>query len=106
MVPSALLSKLPLALDWSQIQQVAKFNAALRKVWNTLIASASKRKTRITKRDIREMLFSDASFLADLVKVYRSAVASGYDFEADPDGLFDWFVTGLDAANANPLDIK
>jgi hypothetical protein len=94
-----------MALDWSQIDEVARFNDGLRKAWNAVIAAASKRRELITKAELREMFLSDPSFLAGLVKVYRAAVARGYDFETDPEGLFDWFIAGYDSARANPLEI-
>lgn len=70
-----------------------------------MFAAASKRKSPITKAELRGMLLSNPSFLADLAKVYRDCVSRSYDFDNDPDGLFDWLLAGFEAAKAAPIEI-
>jgi hypothetical protein len=105
-VPSNALSDLPVALDPSEIGEVAAFNAEVRRAWNAIVAVASKEKRQVTKREIRELFFSSPKNLADLVVVYRNAAAEGYDFADDPEGLFSWDFIGRAAAAANPLTIQ
>jgi hypothetical protein len=104
-VPAALLSKLPVALDRSQISEVAAFNAQVRTHWNAIVAAASKGKRKVSKEDIRELLFERPQNLQDLIAVYRQAAAKGYDFNRDPDGLLTWEFLGRAAAESNPIAI-
>jgi len=105
MVPNALLSKLPIALDRSEIDEVAAFNREVRRTWNAIVAAAREQDAKPSKEQIREMLFAQPKNLADLIKVYREAAVQGYDFEKDADGILSWDFIGRAAAKANPLQI-
>ncbi len=105
LVPSAVPSDLPVALDRSEIDEVCAFNQAVRAAWNAVVAMAGKEKRHVTKQEIRRILFAAPKNLGDLVAVYRNAAAAGYDFEKDPDGLFSWDFIGRAVAEANPMQI-
>ncbi len=105
LVPKALLSKLPIALDRSEIDEVAAFNREVRRTWNAIVAAARKEDASVKKEQIREMLFAQPKNLADLIKVYREAAVQGYNFEKDADGLLSWDFIGRSAAEASPLEI-
>jgi hypothetical protein len=105
-VPAQLLSKLPVALDRSEISEVAAFNSEVRKAWNAIVAAAREDDRSVTKEQIRDLLFARPKNLTDLISVYREAATLGYDFESDPEGLFSWDFIGRSAATANPLDIR
>jgi hypothetical protein len=105
LVPKALLSKLPIALDRSEIDEVAAFNREVRRTWNAIVAAAREEDASVTKEQIREMLFAQPKNLADLIKVYREAAVQGYNFEKDADGLLSWDFIGRSAAEASPLEI-
>lgn len=105
MVPKALLSKLPIALDKSEIDEVAVFNSQVRQTWNAIVAAAREEDVPVTKEQIREMLFARPKNLADLIRVYREAAVQGYNFEKDVDGLLSWDFIGRSAASASPLEI-
>ncbi|MGO9589049.1 MAG: hypothetical protein ACLP3K_03255 [Candidatus Acidiferrales bacterium] len=104
-VPSDVLTPLPAALDMSEISEVAQFNDDVRRRWNEIIAAASKQRRKPTKSEIREMLFARSQNVADLIEVYRKAAGNGYDFSADPSGLFSWDYIGRTAAANSPLKI-
>ena len=106
LVPFAFLSRLPVALDQGEIDQVAAFNREVREAWNKIIALAGKEKRDVTKKEIREVLLEAPKNLKDLIDVYRNAAANGYDFENDPDGLFSWDQIGRSAAVATPIAIE
>jgi hypothetical protein len=106
LVPRKLLSKLPIALDRGEIDEVAQFNAGVRRQWNAMVAAARKDDAQPAKDQIREMLFADRKNLGDLIRVYRESLIKGYDFEKDPDGLLSWDSIGRSSAKANPLDIS
>lgn len=105
-VPSEFLTPLPVALDRSEIEQVAQFNAEVRQAWNEIIAAAGKEKREPSKTEIREMLLAAPKNLSDLIDVYKKAARTGYDFAKDPLGLFSWDYVGRTAAEAYPIEIK
>ncbi len=105
LVPKAFLSKLPIALDRSEIDEVAQFNAGVRRQWNAMVAAARKDDAEPAKDQIREMLLADRKNLGDLIRVYRESIVKGYDFEKDADGLLSWDSVGRSSAKANPLEI-
>jgi hypothetical protein len=100
------LSPLPVALDWYEIDAVARFNEEVRKKWNEIVVAASEEERKPTKAEIREMLLANPKNLADLIEVYRKAAGNGYDFDSDPSGLLSWDFIGRTAAEANPLAIE
>jgi hypothetical protein len=104
-VPAEILSPLPVALDRSEIDEVADFNDEVRQQWNAILAAAAKTRCAVGKSEIREMLFSKPKNLADLIEVYRKSTAKKYDFEKDPDGILSWEYIGCAAAEGNPLAI-
>jgi len=104
-VPAEILTPLPVALDRSEIWDVAEFNAEVRQQWNAIITSAAKEKRVVSKSEIRAMLFAKPKNLADLIDVYRKAAGNSYDFEKDPDGLLTWEFIGRAAAEGAPLQI-
>jgi hypothetical protein len=105
-VPSEILTPLPVALDRSEIEEVAQFNAEVRQKWNEIIAAAAKEKRHPSKPEIREMLLSTPKNLSDLIDVYKKAAGNGYDFARDPLGLFSWDYFGRTAAQSFPIVIK
>jgi hypothetical protein len=104
-VPSDVLTPLPVALDRSEISDVAQFNEEVRRQWNEIVAAASKDNREPTKTEIREMLLANPQNLSDLIDVYRKAAGQGYDFDLDPSGLFSWDYIGRTAAANFPLQI-
>lgn len=105
-VPSQILSPLPVALDQSEIAEVAQFNAEVREKWNEIIAAAATEKRKPSKAEIREMLLAAPKNLSDLIEVYKKAARTGYDFKKDPLGLFSWDYFGRTAAKTYPLEIR
>ena len=105
-MPSEILTPLPIALDRSEIAEVAQFNAEVRDKWNAIIVAARKEKREPSKAEIRAMLLASPKNLSDLIRVYRKAARRGYDFVKDPLGLFSWDYYGRAAAEKYPLEIK
>lgn len=105
LVPSEVLTPLPIALDRREITEVAQFNAEVRAAWNAIVAAAGKEKREPSKTEIRKMLLAKPKNLADLIAVYKKAARKGYDFQRDPIGLFSWDHYGRLAAEKFPLKI-
>lgn len=104
LVPSDLLNDLPVAVDRSEIGKVVAFNDQLRDAWNALFAAAAKVKRRVSKTDIRNLLFDNPKYLEELVAAYRKAPRKTYDFGADPEGLLSWREIGNKVAGEYPLE--
>lgn len=105
LVPAEILSPLPVALDRSEIWEVAKFNDEVRERWNAILFAARKEKRGVSKTEIRELLLARPKNLSDLIEVYRKAAAKQYDFDKDPAGLLSWEFIGRIAAEQAPLTI-
>jgi hypothetical protein len=103
LVPKELLDLLPVAVDRSEIDHVAEFNAELRQKFNQLFAAARKLKRPVTKADIRAVLFGTKNGIETLVRVYRNTAGKPYDFDDDPLGLFEWEDIGISCAKRYPL---
>jgi hypothetical protein len=103
LVPKELLDLLPVAVDRSEIDHVAEFNAELRQKFNQLFAAARKHKRPVTKADIRAVFFSTSNGIETLVRVYRQTAGKPYDFDDDPLGLFKWDDIGLSFAKQYPM---
>jgi hypothetical protein len=106
LVPDAMLNTLPIAMDRSEINEVAKFNAEVRAQWNTLVIEAGKKKREPSKPEIRHLLLDKPKNLQDLISVYKRAGAAGYDFTNDPEGLLSWDFAGRASAQEFPLKIN
>jgi hypothetical protein len=106
LVPSDVLSLLPVALDPSEIEDVAAINHQVRMAWNAAFASARKKKKKPSKSDIRSILFSSPQNVRDLIRVYKETAASNYDFKSDPSGLFSWDPAGRTIADAHPITLE
>lgn len=105
-VPAEILSPLPVALDLSEIWEVAKFNDEVRAGWNAILFAARKEKRGVSKTEIRELLLARPKNLSDLIEVYRKAAVKQYDFDKDPAGLLSWEYIGRIAAEQTPLTIS
>jgi hypothetical protein len=103
LVPKELLDLLPVAVDRSEIDHVAEFNAELRRKFNELFAAAKKQKRSVTKADIRAVFFTTPNGIETLVRVYRQTSGKPYDFDDDPLGLFEWDNIGLSFAKQYPM---
>jgi len=101
-LPTELLNELPLALDWSEIEEVAQFNREVREEWSKLFAGAAGRRVP-TKGEIRAILLRRPENIRDLIETYKKSVSVSYDFERDPRGLFDWDEIGRECAEDFPL---
>ena len=106
LIPEAMLNTLPIAMDRSEINEVAKFNEEVRAQWNALVIAASKEKREPSKSEIRHVLLDKPKNLQDLISVYKRAGAAGYDFNKDPEGLLSWDFVGRASAQQFPLQIR
>ena len=93
LLPEDILSPLPIAQCWSDIDVVARYNDNLRYAVNRLIGNTWKQATnrsRVTKRELREALLHHPELLRDLIEQYRGKPVTPYDFDSDPLGELLW----------------
>ena len=106
LIPHSILAKLPLATDWSEIDDVVAYNRSVREQINQEVSKAlGERITDPTKPEIRDVLLKNSPILRELLKRYGKAKATPYDFEKDPLGLMSWYRTMRQLAEKNPLKL-
>lgn len=103
LIPRSLLSDLPLAEDWSEIDAVCEYNEGLRKRINGEIQRIWKDVKRPAKYQIRKVLIDKPALLRELIAAYSRANAEPYDFEKDPKGISLWHRASRQLASENPL---
>ncbi len=107
LVPADILRDLPIANDWTEIDYVCQFNAALRHRVNALIGTTWKQATRAVKKaDLRSVLLSHPDALRDLIESYKQKPAATYDYVSDRSGEVIWFRVSRQYAKDFPLEIK
>jgi hypothetical protein len=105
LVPKDILSKLPVATDWSDVADAAAKTAQLRKKVNEFIGNIWATKIRRDKARLRSNVLKDRRAVESLLAVVRAGKKAPYNFEDDPQGLFGWRPILKDAALNCPLKI-
>jgi hypothetical protein len=105
LVPKDILSKLPVATDWSEVADAAAKTARLRDKVNELIGNIWVSKTRRDKERLRSSALKDKKAIESLLQVIHAGKNPPYNFEEDPLGLFGWRQILENAALQNPLKI-
>mgnify|MGYP001328649132 CR=1 FL=1 len=107
LVPSEILSPLPVAYSWSDIDTVCSHNEELRNRLNTLIGETWGYATkRVSKKDLKSAIMSNPEALVDLIEQYKEKPADEYDFDSDPTGEFIWHRAGKEYAEKFPADLS
>ncbi len=104
MVPKDILRTLPIASDWSEVEDVISENVEIRERVNRLIGDIWHIKTRREKKELvrRRALSSRQAFEA-LLSVIHEADIQPYDFGQDPKGLVAWHDIHESVAREFPL---
>jgi hypothetical protein len=105
LLPQEILRALPIANDWSDIDEVCSHNAALRERVNAIIGDTWKKASHKAKRDLRETLLQEPEVLRDLIDQYKAKPADQYDFTLDPEGEVIWFTAAQKYSQLHPLDL-
>jgi hypothetical protein len=106
MLPRDILSPLPVAYSWEDIDIVSSYNATVRKHLNAVIGSTWKKATnraKVTKRELRETLLRHPELLKELVRRYKGKPLIPYNFEDDPLGEIVWQKAAESYASSFPL---
>jgi hypothetical protein len=106
LVPKDILRALPIATDWSEVDDVVTHNAELRHRVNKLIGAIWERKTRREKKElIRRRALESRSAFETLLEVIRGVEARPYDLDGDPKGLVTWHKVRESIASLHPLKL-
>ncbi|HEX6747539.1 MAG TPA: hypothetical protein VF092_09650 [Longimicrobium sp.] len=107
LVPYDILSSLPVALDWDDIDLVSTYNEALRQQVNRTIGETWKRESkRITKRQLRDALLRSPQTLRSFLDEYKGRPADHYDFARDPEGELVWHEIAKEYSKRFPLTFR
>jgi hypothetical protein len=106
LVPKDILSKLPVATDWSEVADAAAKNAALRHKVNHFIGNIWQAKTRRDKARLRFNVLRDRNAIEALLAAVHLGKHDPYNFEDDPLGLVGWRSILETVAVHNPLRIE
>lgn len=107
LVPKDVLRDLPIAMGWSDVNQIAAQNAELRRKVNSIVGDSWREATlRLQKDSLKEMLIENPELVQDLLQQYISKQPVVYDFVKDPTGEVIWFQSTRIASAAHPLELK
>ncbi len=101
LVPSSLLSPLPVANSFDDIDLICMENERVRQTVNDFFDLDKKKK--LNKADIYSLMKSSSSFRAALIQAYKSFPATKYDFDTDPVGEYIWYSAAKEFVSKNPI---
>lgn len=111
LVPQDILTSLPLAYSWTQMDYITIHNQELRKYVNRMIGkswsySPAWHDFKSKKDILKSLIFEHPELLKDLLERYKGKSAKSYNFKNDPEGKFSWHDSVRKYANQFPLDIR
>ena len=106
LVPKDILSKLPVASDWSEVADAAAQNSVIRSRVNQHIGNIWRAKHRKDKERLKQNVLSSRQAFETLLCAVQSQRIPHYDFRSDPQGLLIWRQLLKTIAKDHPLEIK
>jgi hypothetical protein len=105
-LPSELLTPLPVAYSWEDIDIVCSHNEQLRNRVNEIIGDTWKKATgqRVSKSQLKATLLRYPELIEDLLNRYKIKEPQTYDFNRDPSGEFIWHDIAQKVARRYPLN--
>lgn len=107
LLPRNILSTLPVAYSWEDVDTVTAYNEDLRRRINSQIGNSWKEATsgKVSKATLRSILIKYPELLRDLIRKYKGKPLIPYDFEDDPCGELIWHKVAEDVATLYPLKL-
>lgn len=107
LVPRQLLRDLPVALDWSYADLIARHNQVLRDQVNDLIGHSWKEATKnLSKNELKKVILENPELIDDLIHLYKNKPEQPYNFEHDRAGEYLWYLASQKASQENPLKLS
>jgi hypothetical protein len=104
LLPKELLSDLPVAESWEDIDLVCATNQQVRDEVNSIIGDTWK--TATARKDaLKEVITSNPDVLKDLMTVYKNKEPKPYSFENDANGEITWYEKSKQVVEDNPLTL-
>lgn len=105
LVPKDILSKLPVASDWSEVADAAAKNSSIRSKVNQHIGSIWRAKHRKDKAKLKRNVLSSPEAFETLLHAVQAQKIISYDFHSDPLGLLGWRQLLKTISRDHPLEI-
>jgi len=90
LMPSDILRDLPVALDWSGVQEVSTSNKEFRDSLNESVSSLWSKKTLESKEKLKAWALSSPNAFGDLLDLLHGMDGKPYDFAGDRLGEIVW----------------
>jgi hypothetical protein len=106
LIPEEILSPLPVATCWEDIDTVCSYNEDVRNHINKNIGRTwGDARNKIHKGDIKRALLHNPELLKDLIEQYKNKPPEKYDYSNDPLGEIIWFEVSQTYAKQFPLKL-
>jgi hypothetical protein len=107
LLPSEILSPMPIATSWEGISTVANYNESIREEINKKVGRTWGKASRaLPKQQIKSLLTHNPGLLKDLIEQYRQHPPQKYDYLNDPLGEMVWFDASQTYSKHFPLPIR
>ena len=106
LVPKDILSKLPVASDWSEVADAAAKNSSIRRQVNQHIGYIWRAKHRKDKAKLKRKILSSRQAFETLLLAVQAQKIPSYDFHSDPSGLLSWRQLLKTISSDYPLEIQ
>lgn len=104
LLPTAILSPLPIADCFDDIDYICQENERVRQEINAYFDLGNKK--RLQKSQILALMHSSLSFRSALVSAYKTIPKTAYDFSADPAGEYSWLAAAREYVEKHPLELS
>lgn len=104
LLPSKVLSPLPIAYFYDDIDFVCAENERVRNAANEYYNFGGRRK--VTKREIFNLMKNVPSFREIIINKYNNQETVPYDFEKDPIGEYIWYEAAKEYIEKYPLELS
>ena len=105
LVPKQILSPLPVAYSFDDMDVCCAVNRRVREAINAFF-DFGPRKKKLKKQEIAHMLFHYAEFREEFIKSYREMQTSQYDFSSDPSGQIIWYEKSKENVSKYPMVLE
>lgn len=103
LLPSIILSPLPIAEDFDDIDRICQENERVRQEINAYFDLGKKNK--LHKSQILSLMHSNLSFRSALVTAYKTIPKNAYNFSIDPAGEYAWLAAAREYVSKYPLHL-
>ena len=104
LLPASILSPLPIADSFDDIDQICQENERVRQEINAYFDLGKKNK--LHKSQILSLMHNSLNFRSALVSAYKTFPKNIYDFSSDPAGEYIWLATAREYVSKYPLALS